>query len=402
MMAMAFAMAMFAGCSTNTYTGRSQLVLLSDSQANAMGVQSYQQILGEAKISQDPRETEPVLRVAKRIAAAADEMMRANGDKTFQWEFNVIKDDNTPNAFCLPGGKVAVYTGIFRAAENETGLAAVVGHEVAHAMARHGSERVSQGMVAQIGAMALGATLALTETSAETQQAAMTAFGAGAQYGVLLPYSRSHESDADKLGLEIAARAGYDPREGPHVWERMVKLYGDGPPKWLSTHPTPTSRIENLEKLAPQYMKYYNAAEKAPHATDKLPPIQPGKTDAPPAGTGAGAATAFSGGMAPSSIDVRGTGFRVLQRQGAGVAQVLEFAFQAGAPCFVYSAQVDGPGGFRQSWDGGASVLPGSNAVLHFDYSRDGRTPPPRGTYTLTVRGSQSGHPFERSMRYSL
>ena len=186
-----------------------------------MGSEAYTQVLNDPKvhISHDPREVEPVERVAARIIEAAKVSRYAETAKKFDWQVSVIKDDKTQNAFALPGGKIAVYTGIFPVAQNEAGLAAILGHEVTHALARHGSERMSQGMVAQgaVTAASLGAA-----SQGISPAIAQLAGGALAQYGFILPYSRKHESEADYIGLLLAADAGYDPHEALHVWERMV------------------------------------------------------------------------------------------------------------------------------------------------------------------------------------
>lgn len=258
-----------AGCETNPYTGRSQLVMTSVSQEMQMGAQAYNQVKSDPKMrpSQDPREIEPVKRVAARIVEAAKRSKYAEMAQQFQWEVTVIKDDETANAFALPGGKMAVYTGIFPMAKTEAGLAAVMGHEVVHALARHGAERMSQGQVAKIGLQVVGGAVGMYSKNPALSQATMAALGAGTQVGVLLPFSRKHESEADYVGILLAADAGYDPRESVALWERMVQVSeGGGPAEFLSTHPSHDTRIEQLKKWMPEAMAIYQKRKPVPVA----------------------------------------------------------------------------------------------------------------------------------------
>ena len=258
------------GCATNPYTHRYQLELVPASQERAMGLQAYTQVLNDPKvqISHDPREVGPVERVAARIIEAAKVSRYAEAAKQFQWQVSVIKDDKTQNAFALPGGNIAVYTGIFPVAQNEAGLAAILGHEVTHALARHGGERMSQGLVAQ------GAVVAATLGAASqgiSPQIAQLGGGALAHYGFILPYSRKHESEADYIGMLLAADAGYDPHEALHVWERMEQLSHGQPPEFLATHPSHGTRITQIEKWMPEVMSHYHA-QPGMTAAD-LPPL---------------------------------------------------------------------------------------------------------------------------------
>jgi predicted Zn-dependent protease len=229
-----------SGCETNPYTGRSQLLMTSVSEEMKMGAQAYSQVKTDPKLrqSQDPREIEPVKRVAARIVEAAKRSKYAEIAQQFQWEVTIIKDDKTANAFALPGGKMAVYTGIFPMAKTEAGLAAVMGHEVVHALARHGAERMSQGQLTNATLQVVGAAAGASGGGGMLGQAAMAALGVGAQVGVLLPFSRKHESEADYIGILLAADAGYDPREAVALWERMGQMSGGGAPsEFMSTHP---------------------------------------------------------------------------------------------------------------------------------------------------------------------
>jgi predicted Zn-dependent protease len=251
------ALAVVVACTENPYTHRSQLLLGSASQDIQMGAQAYAEVLHDPKVklSQDPREVEPVKRVATRIIEAAKQSKYAETANSFEWEVTVIKDDKTMNAFALPGGKIAVYTGIFPVAKNEAGLAAILGHEVTHALARHGVERMSQGMLAQ-AAVVIG-TLGAASQGIDPQIAQL-AGGALAQYGYILPFSRTHESEADYIGLLLSAQAGYDPREAVHVWERKEQASKGQPPEFLSTHPGHGTRIKQLEGWMPEALSYYH------------------------------------------------------------------------------------------------------------------------------------------------
>jgi predicted Zn-dependent protease len=255
-----------AGCETNPYTGRSQLLITSVDQEMQMGAQAYDQIKGDPKMkqSQDPREVEPVKRVASRIIEAAKRSKYADMAKQFQWEVTVIKDDKTANAFALPGGKIAVYTGIFPVARTEAGLAAVMGHEVVHALARHGAERMSQGQLTNAALEVAGAAIGAGSNNSLLGQATMAALGVGAQVGVLLPFSRKHESEADYVGILMAADAGYDPRESVGLWERMAQLSSGGQAEFLSTHPSHGTRIDQLKAWMPEAMGIYQKRTPAP------------------------------------------------------------------------------------------------------------------------------------------
>ena len=223
-------------------TGRTQLVDLSPQQEAALGLQSYKTILAQSELVTSGPELERVRRIGQRIAAVS-------GAENFDWEFNLIKSDQV-NAFCLPGGKVAVYTGILPVAKNENGLAAILGHEIAHAIARHGAERISHQKLAQFGSMAVG--MAVSEMDFETRRAVMGALGVGTQFGVLLPFSRKHESEADYIGLLYLAKACFDPAEAPLLWERMAKANSAAQMELLSTHPAPETRIAQLKQWLPE------------------------------------------------------------------------------------------------------------------------------------------------------
>ncbi|GAB1724129.1 MAG: M48 family metalloprotease [Nitrospira sp. CR1.1] len=256
------------GCQTNPYTGRWQLMMMPMSQEVQMGAQAYADVKSDPNMrpSTDPREIEPVKRVAARVIEAAKRSKYGEMANEFEWEVTVIKDDKTMNAFALPGGKIAVYTGIFPVAKTEAGLAAVMGHEVVHALARHGGERMSQNTLAQTTLQAIGIALGVSGANPVLSQAGMAALGVGAQVGVLLPFSRKHESEADYVGVLLAADAGYDPREAIHLWQRMGELSGGkAPSEFMSTHPSHETRIQQLEEWMAEAMPVYQSKPPAPN-----------------------------------------------------------------------------------------------------------------------------------------
>lgn len=245
-------------CYKAPVTGRSQFILLSQSEENQMGVAAFQEVKKEEKVSANPTYNNAVTRVGERIAAVSD-------TPAYNWEFVVFDDDETINAFALPGGKVGVYTGILEVAQTDAGLATVMAHEVGHVAARHGGERVSADVLAQIGAMGLSA--ALGGSDPYLSSAIMQAYGIGVTVGGMLPFSRSQEAEADHIGLIYMAEAGYDPREAVAFWERMdAAVKGKPqPPEFLSTHPGYGTRINNLKNWLPQAIPVYERSEKAPN-----------------------------------------------------------------------------------------------------------------------------------------
>ncbi len=251
-------------CAEIPITHRKSLRLVPESELLTMSLQQYSEVLKKSKLSTDQQKVKMVRNVGFKIAKAAEAFLAEAGQsaniKNYQWDFNLIEDDKTVNAWVMPGGKAAVYTGILPYTQNETGLAVVLGHEVAHALADHGNERMSDALVAQMGGMAL--SMALSSQPQQTQQLFMTVYGAGANVGFLLPYSRLHESEADRIGLTLMARAGYDPREAIPFWERMGKQEGQRPPQFLSTHPAPETRIADIKKYLPEALPYFEKTAK--------------------------------------------------------------------------------------------------------------------------------------------
>jgi metalloendopeptidase OMA1, mitochondrial len=243
-----------AGCARAPYTHRSQLILVSAEEETKLGAQAYQQVLAKSRVDSRVAVVGPVEEVGRRLATVANQ-------PNYQWRFTVIDDPKQQNAFCLPGGKVAVYTGILPVAGDTNGLAVVLGHEIAHAIARHGAERMSQSMAAQAGQSILGAVLG----GGPGTDAVLVAYGLGAQVGVLLPYSRAQESEADHIGLLLMARAGYDPRGALAFWQRMEQRAGsEGPPQFLATHPSHGTREQQIRAWLPEALPYYEAAPRAP------------------------------------------------------------------------------------------------------------------------------------------
>jgi len=249
----------FLSCQTVPITGRQQLSLIPSGTIINMSFQQYNDFLAKHSVVKNTPEADAVKRVGHRIQQAVEQYLAENSmsDRLqgYNWEFNLIQDENI-NAWAMPGGKVAIYTGILPVAGDDAGLAVVMGHEIAHAIARHGDERMSQGLIAQMGGVAL--STALSKNPKGTTDLFMTAYGLGTQVGVLLPYGRLQESEADHLGLIFMAMAGYDPRRAVDFWSRMAAAkQGASPPEFLSTHPADETRIRNIEKLVPEALKYY-------------------------------------------------------------------------------------------------------------------------------------------------
>ncbi len=244
---------LLTGCVSVPYTGRSQLLMVSQEQELRLGYQAFEQIKYRSRPSRDPRLNEAVQRVGRQIARVAER-------PDFRWEFVVI-DDPTANAFCLPGGKVGVYAGLFRYLKSDADLATVISHEAAHVLARHAGERLSQNMLAQVGGTGLGLAMAGMGASPAAGQLAMLGYGMGTQVGLLLPYSRQQEYEADRIGLILMAKAGYDPALGLDFWRRFATAKADklSLPAFVSTHPGTGDRIRALEGAVAEARRYYTA-----------------------------------------------------------------------------------------------------------------------------------------------
>ena len=236
----------------NPETGRKSHVAMSVQQEAALGFQTYQQVLAQSRTIDSGPELEMVTRVARQLAAATGQ-----AGSNFDWRVSLIRDEKV-NAFCLPGGKIVVYSGIIPVAQNEAALATVLGHEMAHATSRHGAQRVLQQSLTQTALT--GVAVSLGDMDYDKQRMVMGALGAGAQYGVLMPFNRKDESEADQIGLIYMARAGYDPRESIRFWQRMEQTGSEQPPEFLSTHPSHGTRIQQLESWMPKALEEYSHA----------------------------------------------------------------------------------------------------------------------------------------------
>jgi len=247
-----------AGCTTVPITGRRQLSLVSDDAMNSLAMTQYKETLGTAKLSTNAADVAMVRRVGQRVAAAVEQYFKQQGQSNqlegYQWEFNLIDDPKTVNAWCMPGGKVAVYSGILPLTRDENGLAVVLGHEISHAVAKHGAERMSDQLAAQLGGTAL--STALSQNPTVTKNLFQEAVGVGTQ-GLLLKFSRRQESEADHLGLIFMAMAGYNPEGAVPFWERMAAQSQSNTPEFLSDHPADATRIADIQRLLPEAMKYY-------------------------------------------------------------------------------------------------------------------------------------------------
>ncbi len=253
-----------SGCVVNSVTGRKQLSLVSESELQAMSLNEYKSFLDSNKVVPPANPNAAmVANVGKRISTAITKYYDAQGKGAvldgYKWEFNLVESPEV-NAWCMPGGKVVVYTGLLPVTQNETALAIVMGHEIAHAIAHHGNERMSEGMLQQLGGSVL--EVALAKQPEQTKSIFMTSYGIGSQVGVMLPFSRQQESEADKLGLFFAAMAGYDPQQAIPFWQRMASMGGSKPPEFMSTHPADETRIKKLQEIMPEALNYYNQAKK--------------------------------------------------------------------------------------------------------------------------------------------
>ena len=246
--------AVIFSCATNPFTGKKTMALVGNDQLFPSAFAQYNQVLSENKVITGTKDSDMITRVGQRIAIAAERWLNANGHQgyldDYKWEYKLIESDQV-NAWCMPGGKIAFYTGILPIAANETGVAAIMGHEVAHALANHGQQRMSSGMLQQLGG--IGVAVATGNQSPEKQQMWMQAYGLGTTVGLALPFSRAHETEADDIGLYLMAVAGYNPDEAAELWKRMkANSGGQAPPEFLSTHPSNDTRISSLLALAPK------------------------------------------------------------------------------------------------------------------------------------------------------
>jgi Zn-dependent protease with chaperone function len=362
-----------AGCATNEFTGRRQLMLVNTETVNDLGRVTYQEILAKSVVATD-EEAEPVRRVGERIAAAANR-------PEFHWEFNTIIDDKTMNAWCLPGGKIAFYTGIFPVLEDEAGMAFVMGHEVGHALMHHGAERMSQNRLAGGTGILLGASVGVATRDPRSALFAMAAFGAATNVAYLLPFSRRHETEADRVGLELMAKAGYDPHAAVQVWKRMASANPNQPSQWLSTHPSHETRIRDLEERLPEALAIFEKSEHAPVA--KLPAI--GERSAKGPGGNPGSALVPGFAQVQSSPPRAGTL--------PNGARALRFEVQFDRDLFVQSVDISSPTGEKTSVEINAAVPGGRPKILTVATNDAAQS----GDYTLRFHGFQSGRPVSIS-----
>ena len=251
------ALLLLSSCGSVPITGRKQILLVSDQEVLTSCLTQYSEYMKSAPVSSNASGKNMVIRVGKKIAAATEQYLKANGLSAelsnFSWEFNLVKD-NQVNAFCMPGGKIVVYEGLLKLVSSDDELAVVLGHEVAHAVAKHSNESMSQQLMTQYGAQIL--TQALSNKSAAIQKAGSTIYGLGAQYGLTLPFSRKHESEADYMGLIFMTMAGYDPNVAITFWQKMSVSGGAKVPEFMSTHPSDATRINDIKKILPELNKY--------------------------------------------------------------------------------------------------------------------------------------------------
>lgn len=294
LIALAAVATVLSSCSTVSMTGRKQLNLVSESEILSASLSQYQSYMQTAKVSTDAAATAVVRNVAERIAAAAEAYLTVTGQtadlENYAWEFNLTQD-NELNAFCMPGGKIVVYSGMLNlignGADRDDELAAVIGHEVGHAIAKHGQERASQQMLASMGSSILG--VAVSGASAQTQQAVAAAYGMGAQYGALLPFSRKHELEADYIGIVLATIAGYDADAAVTLWQKMDAAGSSNVVTFMSTHPSSTKRISELQKKIPAVKAEFGNVSKAASAP----------------------ASSTTSGSKSSTTTKKGTGFKI-------------------------------------------------------------------------------------------
>lgn len=375
-----------ASCATNPYTGRDQFTLLSEQDELQLGAQAYQEALaGEKKITDDVEYHGRVERVARRLAAVMDRGWDNIPPPRFEWEFHTVDEPGTVNAWCLPGGKICVYTGIFPACMDDNGLAVVMGHEIMHAVLHHGNERISQNMVAGIAGTVLAEALGGDDEKNKEMVAGL--FGIAVGVGVLLPFSREHETEADEQGLYLAARAGYDPQAGIEVWKRMESMGGGGTPEFLSTHPSHGTRIENMQKWMPRAQQHFRDAPK--QQTAALP--APGHARIAAWPTEHGHAAASQAGYAEVE---EGEGKEKRKRH----VGVLEF--RVDRSLYVEEAAVDGPGGYRQKVEGKTGVPGGDTRQIALEGK--GGKPAPAGKYRVLLTGKIDGRPWEQEVVFDL
>jgi predicted Zn-dependent protease len=355
-----------AACSTNPYTGRKQLMLMSSEQEVQLGAQAYQEAMAaETRVTRDPQYFDVVNRVAKRLSAEVEKGLGDVKPPGYTWEVQVIDNPKVANAWCLPGGKIAVYTGIFPMCKDENGLAVVMGHEMMHAVLRHGNERVSQGMLGEVGTSVLAEVIG--GDNPEKKKTIHGLLGMGATVGVLLPYNRKQETEADRYGLQLAARAGYDPRAAVDLWKRMGQAAGDAGPEFLSTHPDPENRVKNMEEWMPEAMAIYEKSSRQ-----------------------SAVALAEPGRARVSQREATSDAVLVLEsskREGAG----LQFTMTPKRDVYLKRITAQGPDGKTSALDANTGLPANQKRVLSL---KEG----PAGAYVFQLEGTLDGQPWKQKL----
>lgn len=372
-------LALLSGCVKSAYGGREQQIRIDEATELQLGIQGYQEALASSALSASEAEIEPVLRVGRRLAAAANK-------PGYRWEFRVIVDDDAQDAWCLPGGKVALTTGLYPALEDETGIAFVMGHEVSHALLRHGAERVSQSLTPE--AIGLLAAAPLGGGDPEKQRTLLGCYGAAANAGVLLPFGREHESEADRLGLELMARAGYDPRKAVEAWRRMEQRAGGAGPGFLATHPTHAARLKDLEARMPTALALYDQAVKAP--SGRLPKVGGRK------GKAAGAAPPAP----PGSVVANAASFLRTKTKENRHALLLEFWLNEDV--YLEGVRISGPDGLAFPIDARVGVAANAKKQALLVRPETGGADFPEGKYAVSLAGSASGRTFSVSCAFDV
>ncbi len=362
------------GCQTNPYTGRDQLILVPRPLELKLGSYAFEKALEERETTWDPDYYEPVRRVADRMISVLEAGTDGIAPPQYEWELRVIDDSKTVNAFCTPGGKIGVFTGIFPFAVDENGLAAVMGHEIMHAVLRHGAERISREILVLLGVSSLAEVLGGDDSEKKNQ--VLSLLGLGAALGIVLPYSRLNETEADEFGLYLAARAGYDPRAAITFWEGAERLLKARAPEFLSTHPSHETRIENMKQWMPKALEHYEKARKAD--AKALPTAGTPMRTPPPAKT--------------VSVGVMNRGYEREQCENGKPALAFSFVIQKAA--YVREAVLRGPAGARFRYE----RMIEAGALKRVQIEQDESVAP--GTYRLTIRGHVDANPFEETTEY--
>ncbi|HLF93129.1 MAG TPA: M48 family metallopeptidase [Planctomycetota bacterium] len=367
-----------AGCVKNAYSGREQLIWIDEPSELQLGIQGYQEALAASAISTSPAEVDPVVRVGKRLSAVANK-------PAYKWEFRAIVDDETLTAWCMPGGKIAFSTGLFPVMEDEAGVAFVMGHEISHALLRHGAERLCKAFASE----AIGAITAATigGNDPQKQRTVLGCYGVVAQGGLLMPFLPEHEAEADRLGLELMARAGYDPRQAIEAWKRMERQAGGGTPEFLSVHPSHMTRIKDLESRLPTALALYDQAIKAPVA--RLPKVGGRK------GKGVAALTAPAG-------TIVGNAASYLRTKTKENRHALLLEFWINEDVYLEGVRVAGADGLTVPIDAKVGIPANLKKQVVLVRPDTGSADFPGGRYTLALTGSASGRSFSASCAFEV